>query len=362
MKTNNGKRGISLILALTMTFALVACSNQSGPANNDSSGIQSSSTPTSTPNGDNAGGGEVKVLKAAHVLAADHPYNLGMMKMKELLEERTNGEIRMDIFPSSQLGNERELTEAIQLGTVDIALSAASVVANFSPNLVIYDLPYLFESRTQAYNFLDGELGRKYLNELEQYNIKGLGYWETGFSKLCNSKRPVSEPGDLKGLNIRTMENQPYMLYFSTLGANPVPMGWGDIYTSLQNGTIDGLTNPITAICTSQLNDYAIYLSRDDSHYCPILLLVSPSTWNSLTAEQQKILVECEEEARKYERKCVQEGEEALYKAFEENGGTIVDVDKEAFMNSAGVKAVYESIVPSVIPADVIERARALEK
>ena len=308
-----------------------------------------------------AAGGEI-VLKAAHVLAADHPYNMGMIRMNEIIQERTNGQIRMDIFPSSQLGNERELTEGIQLGTVDIALAAASVVANFNKNLVIYDLPFLFENRTHAYAFLDGELGKVYLDDLKNNSIIGLGYWETGFSKLVNRLRPVTKPEDAAGLNIRTMESAPYMTYFAQLGANPVPMGWGDIYTSLQNGTIDGLTNPITAIYTSRLNDYAKFLSRDDSHYCPILLIISPFTFNSLTSEQQQIIREAEEEARHYMREQVALGEERLYKAFVDAGGTIVDVDRQAFMDHAAVKAVYASIVPGVIPQEVIDKSRALNK
>jgi tripartite ATP-independent transporter DctP family solute receptor len=307
-------------------------------------------------------GGDRIVLKAAHVLAADHPYNMGMFRMKELLEKRTNGRISMDIFPSSQLGNERELTEGIQLGTVDIALAAASVVANFNKHLVVYDLPFLFNNRKHAYAFLDGELGKVYLDELSSNNIIGLGYWETGFSKLCNRLRPVSKPSDVAKLNIRTMESQPYMLYFSQLGANPVPLGWGDIYTSLQNGTIDGLTNPITAIYTSRLHDYAKYLSRDDSHYCPILLIMNPSIYNSLSAQEQQIIKESEEEARHYEREQVVLGEERLYAAFVKEGGTIVDVDRKAFMEHPAVTSVYESIVPAIIPQNVIDMCKSLDK
>lgn len=310
---------------------------------------------------DRAFGGEF-VLKAAHVLAADHPYNMGMNKMNEILQERTNGQIRMDIFPSSQLGNERELTEGIQLGTVDIALAAASVVANFNPKLVIYDLPFLFNNRKHAYAFLDGELGKVYLDDLANNSIVGLGYWETGFSKLVNRLRPITKPSEVAGLNIRTMESAPYMTYFSTLGANPVPMGWGDIYTSLQNGTIDGLTNPITAIYTSRLNDYAKFLSRDDSHYCPIILIMSPHTFGRLTPELQQIVREAEEEARHYMREQVALGEERLYKAFVDEGGSIVDVDRQAFIDHPAVKAVYDSIVPGVIPQEVIDKCRALDK
>jgi len=348
---NNGLLKKYLCIALTLTLLILSSScGGSAPA--------SSNTPAPAAP---AAAADKIVLKAAHVLAADHPYNLGMMKFNELLQERTDGQISLDIFPSSQLGNERELTEAIQLGTVDIALAAASVVANFNKNFVIYDLPFLFEDREHAYKFLDGELGKVYLDELAQYKMIGLGYWETGFSKLVNSKRAISTPDQVAGLNIRTMESAPYMTYFSELGANPVPMGWGDIYTSLQNGTIDGLTNPITAIYTSRLNDVAKFLSKDDSHYCPIVMLMSPSTYEKLTPEQQQIVRECEEEARKYERQCVLEGEDRLYKAFEDEGGTIVDLDRSVWMTTSAVQAVYDSIVPSIIPADVIEKCKALQ-
>jgi len=224
----------------------------------------------------------------------------------------------------------------------------------------IFDLPFLFENREHAYKFLDGDLGKAYLDELFDYKMIGLGYWETGFSKLCNSKRPISTPDQVAGLNIRTMESAPYMLYFSTLRANPVPMGWGDIYTGLQNGTIDGLTNPITAIYTSHLNDYAKYLSKDDSHYCPIVMIMSPSAYEKLTPEQQTAIRESEEEARHYERECVLLGEEKLYQAFQDEGGTIVELDRSVWMNTPAVEAVYDSIVPEIIPQEIIDRCRAL--
>jgi tripartite ATP-independent transporter DctP family solute receptor len=298
-------------------------------------------------------------LKAGHVLAPDHPYNLGLLKMKELVEERSGGRIGLDVFPSSQLGGERELAEACQMGTIDIALVTAPL-ASFDSNFYIFDIPALFVSKAHAYKFLDGPDGKAMMDGLAQQNIKGLAFWETGFFNIFDSKRPLNTPEDLKGLNIRTMENPAYIAYFSALGANPVPMAYGEIYTALQNGTVDGTLIPIASIYTSKFHLVAPYVSRTQNWYCPTPLIMSLDKWEAMPGDLQGILQRCADEGRDYMRKLLTDNEDAQIEQMKKDGSTIVEVDKKIWFDNAGTDAVVKLLVPDKVKPELVEKVRVL--
>ncbi len=172
-------------------------------------------------------------------------------------------------------------------------------------------IPALFVSKAHAYRFLDGPDGKAMMDGLAQQNIKGLSFWETGFFNIFNSKVPLNTPDDLKGLNIRTMENPAYIAYFSALGANPVPMAYGEIYTALQNGTVDGTLIPIASIFTSKFHLVAPYISRTQNCYCPTPLIMSLDKWEMMPPDLQEVLQSCADEARDYMRKLLTDNEDA---------------------------------------------------
>lgn len=343
----NKKTWLILLSVLVMLTLVVACNS---PKDTGASAAKQTTE-----------AGKVYTLKAGHVLAADHPYHLGYLKMNELLAEKTNGRIKLDVFPSSQLGNERDLAEGCQMGTVDLALVTAPL-ANFDSNFFLFDLPNLFVSKEHAYKFLDGQDGQAMLDGLASQNIKGLAFWETGFFNIFDSKRPLVTPEDLKGLNIRTMENIAYIAYFKEAGANPVPMAYGEVFTALQNGTIDGTLIPIASIYTSKFHTVAPYISRTQNWYCPTSLIMSKATWDSLPDDLKPILQECANEARDYMRQLLTDREEEQIKAMVAEGAKVIEVDKELWAASPAVKAVYDALIPGKVSPEIVEKVKALAK
>ncbi|MBM7713207.1 tripartite ATP-independent transporter DctP family solute receptor [Bacillus thermophilus] len=168
-------------------------------------------------------------FKAGHSLTEDHPYHIGLTQIAENVKERTDGKINIQVFPLSQLGAERELTEALTLGTADMSISSTAPIANFYPE--IGNLPFLFESREHAYKVLDGEIGHNLLGGLEDVGIVGLAWGENGFRHMTNAKKPIEKPEDLNGLKIRTQESPIHLDAFTALGAKPAPMAWTEALT-----------------------------------------------------------------------------------------------------------------------------------
>lgn len=337
------KKILAATLALVTTLSLTACGAASS-GNSSTAGSEAKS------------GKATYVFKAGHVLSPDHPYQKGLEKMKELLQERTNGQISLDIYPSSQLGDERELIEGVQMNTVDIAL-VTSPLANFDSSWYLFDIPSIFYSKKHAYEFLDGENGQAMLDGLSKVNIKGVSFWETGFFNIFDNQRAIKTPQDLKGLSIRVMENDAYITYFSALGANPVPMAYSEIFTALQNKTVNGTLIPIASIYTSQFYTVASYITRSQNWYCPVTFIMSQESWNSMPEDLQKTFQECCNDARDYMRQLLTDSEEEQVQAMKDAGSTITEVDKEQWreQEAAAVKAVKDVIVPSKVPQKTLD-------
>jgi tripartite ATP-independent transporter DctP family solute receptor len=299
------------------------------------------------------------VFKAGHVLPPDHPYNLGLLHMRENVLKKSAGRIRIDVFPSSQLGGERELAEACQMGTVDLALVTAPL-ASFDSNFFLFDIPGLFVSKSHAYKFTDGPDGQAMMDGLAKQNIKGLAFWETGFFNIFDSVRPLITPADLKGLNIRTMENIAYIEFFKALGANPVPMAMGEVFTAVQNGTVSGTLIPIATIFTTKLYTVAPYVSRTQNWYCPTPLIMSLYKWQQLPEDMQKIIQDCAWESRDYERKLLTDNEESQIAQMLKEGAKVIEVDKKIWAQNAGTDAVIKVLIPSKVNPAIVEKVRAL--
>ena len=179
-------------------------------------------------------------LVEAHTTTEDHPYTLGMVRYAQLVRERTGGRVAIQIHHSRQLGDERQVVEGLQLGTIHLTVTSTGPLGGFIPEMNVLDLPFLFRDASHAYKVLDGEIGRGLLDKFDVIGIKGLAFWENGFRHLTTSKKAVERPGDLKGLKIRVMENRVHQAAFRQLGADATPMAWGEVFTSLQQGLLDG--------------------------------------------------------------------------------------------------------------------------
>ncbi|MBP8980238.1 MAG: TRAP transporter substrate-binding protein [Syntrophobacterales bacterium] len=275
--------------------------------------------------------GEAKMpLRLASVTAASHTYNLGAMRFAELVKERTKGRIEITVYPEGQLGKgEWELLEAVRQGTVDIYVGSTGPLSGFSPSMAILDIPFLFRDHAHADKVLDGELGRQLLDELDKVGFKALAFWENGFRNLTNSRRPVKNPADARGLKIRTMENQIHIAAWKTLGVNPVPMAWGEVYGALRQQVIDGQENPIAVIFSSKLNEVQKYLSLTQHVYSPALIIVSAKKWQTLTKEDQDILLNAARETASFQRKLGRENEEKQIGELAAKGMIVTrDIDK----------------------------------
>jgi len=262
------------------------------------------------------------------------------MKFEELVEQRSDGKINIELYPNATLGDERTLLEGMQMGTIDMAIVTNGPIVNFVEDIGVFELPFLFATPQEAYKVLDGEIGQKILDKMETVNIKGLAYAERGFRNLTNSKKSVMTPADVQGLKIRVMENPVYIDTFKALGANAVPMAWTEALTALQQGTIDGQENPVNVIYSFKLNETQSYLSMTRHAYAPAAFLMSLNKFNKLAPAVQKIFKEAAQEAAEFERKANAESEEEQMAKLRESGMEIVQPDIKKFQEA--VAPVYE--------------------
>jgi tripartite ATP-independent transporter DctP family solute receptor len=293
------------------------------------------------------------VVRVAHTLAPDSHYNKGLIHLGELLEEKTGGQIELQIFHSAQLGSERDAVEGVAMGTLEMTLVSSAPLANFTDKFMVFNLPFIIRDRQKAYEWMDGPEGQKILESLLPKNMVGLGIWENGFRNLTNSKKAVKVPADMNGLKIRLMENPIHVSTFKTLGAYPVPMPFGELFTALQQKTVDGQENPLIIIYTSKFYEVQDYLTLTGHFYAPAVLIVNKDFWEStLSDEQREIFVECEKEARQWEREYSINSEKEMAKKLKEEGMTVITPDKSLWVEA--VKPVYKKFEDK-IGKDVID-------
>ena len=321
------KKIAALILSLAMLLALSACG----------SGGQ-------TPQGSAGGDGATIVLRASHSCANTHPYQLGLERFAELVKEKTNGAVEIDIFHSAQLGDERANIEDLQMGTLDIAVSSTGPLGNFVEDFLILDLPFLFTSYDHAHAVLDGEIGQNLLAKLDNVGIVGGAFWENGFREMTNSKHPINSVADCAGLKLRCMENQVHMDAFTALGMDPTPMAWSEVFTSLQQKVIDGQENPIAVIYSNAVYEAQDYMAITNHVYSPSVILFSKAVFDKLDPAYQTALMEAAAEAADYERSCCEDNEVAQISEMEEKGLQVTYPDVTEFQ--AAMAPVYEKYAP----------------
>lgn len=281
-------------------------------------------------------------LKLAVVTPPHHAYALGAQEFARLVKEGTGGEVIIKVYAGGQLGKgERELLEGLQLGTIHLAVTATGPVSNFSPSMGVVDLPFLFTSPGHVDKILDGQVGRELLDDLESARIKGLSFFENGFRNFTNSRRRLRKPGDFKGLKFRTMENPVHLASVRQLGAQAVPMSWGEVYTSLQTKVIDGQENPIAIIHAYKLSEVQKYLSLTGHFYSPAPLSMSLMSFNQLKPEWQKLFLDAALNAAAFERKLIRDNEAKQLKDLKAQGMVVDTVDKRLFIDA--MAPVYDN-------------------
>jgi len=286
-----------------------------------------------------------RIIKLSHVVNEKDSFHMSALKFKEIVEEKTAGNIKIEIHPNAELGDERTLLEGMQMGTIEMGVITNGPIANFLPEIAVFEMPFLFGTPEEAYAVLDGPIGQKILKNLEKVKLHGLAYSERGFRNLTNSVRPVKTASDVNGLKIRLMENPLYVDTFKALGANAVPMAWTECLTALSQKTIDGQENPVVVIYSFKLYESQKYMTLDRHTYAPATIVTSLKVWDSLSPEEQKIFSEAAKEAGDTAREYNNDNEAAQLKVIKENGMEVIDnPDLDSFREA--VKPVYEKYGP----------------
>lgn len=283
------------------------------------------------------------------------PYAIAAHAFADELEKRAPGEFEVQFFPNHQLGNDTDMLQAMQLGTLDAGVITGTQIGNIEPAFRLNDLPFLYANTDQAHKVLDGKVGQALMDKLEPKGIVGFGFAEAGFRNAINNVRPIRTPEDLDGIKLRVQPADLFIASFRALGANPVPMAWSDVFTAVQQGTVDGLEIPLPVIYANKYPEVTKYLSLTRHAYNALGVLMSSQTFDGLSAEQQKAVREAAEAAIERQRETVEANNADVLKKIKDAGMKVNEVDDvQAFRDR--VKPVYKEYRDK-IGADLVDMA-----
>ncbi len=279
-----------------------------------------------------AGAQAQTVLKIGYATSPTSHYGVGSTVFCEEIEKGTQGRYKCQHFPNSALGGEREQIEAVQLGTQDLVNTSTGPLGNFVPEVKIVDIPFLFRDYDHARKVMDGPIGEDLRKKMEAKGLINLAWTENGFRHMTNSKRAIVQATDASGLKMRTMENKVHMDGYKTFGILPTPMPFPELFTALQQGTVDGQENPIPVILSSKFSQVQKHLSLTGHVYSPAALILSPAVWNKLSAADKQVFLEAGKKAAAAQRKKVNEDEDNGIAQLEREGMQVVrQVNGESF-------------------------------
>ena len=277
-----------------------------------------------------AGFAEEYVLKIGSITNETHPYYVTFQKVfVPYIEEAAGGRIKVEFYFNAQLGGDREMVEMCQFGALGISCSTPSTLSGFDKRFQVLGLPYLFPDKPTAFRALDGELGQTLDSYLPAINLYNLGYFENGFRHITNNRKPVYSPDDVKGLKIRTQENPMHISFFRAIGANPTPINWGELYTALQQKTVEAQENPLVLIYEAKFYEVQKYVSLTGHVYEPTMLITSKSWFDSLPEDLQEVVKEASRRFCEAERKLIHEEEQKARARLEEHGMEVNDLTPE---------------------------------
>ncbi|WP_302794820.1 TRAP transporter substrate-binding protein [Cloacibacillus evryensis] len=301
-------------------------------------------------------------IKVAYISSESHPTAQAMTGFAKDVDSASQGRIKVELYPNGQLGSDRELCEGVQMGTIQMVVSSTSALAGFDKRIQVLDLPYLFTTRKAAFDAVDGELGKKLNSYLEKKGFLVLGYQENGFRHVTNSKRPIKTPADLKGLKIRTMENPMHIAFFKELGANPTPMSWGELYTALQQGTVDAQENPYAMIDDGKFYEVQKYVSETGHLFSYEIIIANKKFMEKLPADLRKIVDDAAHRAV-MDQRARMEKEEAVFKAKVTKTGlkanTLTPEQKKPFVDAT--KKVYSQFEKD-LGKEIMDIAKKVQK
>ncbi len=299
---------------------------------------------------------DVTVIKLGHGLDVTHPVNVAMEFMAERVLELSDGTMRVDIYPSEQLGTERQLLELLQIGSVGMTKVSAAVLENFAPTFQVLSLPYIFRDEAHHFDVLDGPIGEEMLLGLEPYRLRGLTFYDAGSRSFYTKAGLVETPADLTGLKLRTQESATAMELVRRLGGSPTPIAWGELYSALQQGIVDGAENNPPSFHLSGHYEIARYYTLNEHTRVPDVLLISASVWASLSEQERAWLGQAVTESTATQRVLWAEAVDEALEAVQAAGVEVLRPDPAPF--AASVEPMFETYREDEELYGLIERIR----
>ncbi|MCI2229826.1 TRAP transporter substrate-binding protein [Polaribacter sp. MSW13] len=300
-----------------------------------------------------------KTIKLAHGLDTSHPVHKAMVFMGQELEKNSEGALKLEIYPNQQLGSERQCLELLQIGSLDMTKVSAAVMENFSPNMKVLGLPFLFKNKAHTFHVLDGEIGKSLLDGGTKYWLKGLGYYDAGSRSFYTKEAPILKPANLAGLKIRVMESVTAMNMVRNLGGSPTPISAGELYTALQQGVVDGAENNPPTFYLSRHYEVCKFYSLDEHTTIPDVLIMSTHLWNKLSKKEQVWVQKSVDASVKYQRELWAKAEADALEAVKKAGVTVVKPDKTIFQEK--MVSLYDDYKNNTAIYELITKIKAVQ-
>lgn len=272
---------------------------------------------------------ETRTIKFPSASNKGHPQVQGVEKFAEIVAKKTGGKFTVKPFPGGALGPDLQTVSAMQGGTMEMTVMNASLLAGNVKEMAVFDFPFLFSNTREADAVADGPVGRKLLDKLQERGLVGLAYWDLGFRQIHTAKKPVAKADDFNGMKMRVIPTPLYVDFMKALGASPVPMPFTETYTALEQGAIDGMTNPLLNILDGKYNEVSKYLTITNHMYTPQAVIVSKKFWDKLSPTEQQILRDAAQETAVIQRKIARDEAAKVLAEVKKAGMTVIEMSPE---------------------------------
>lgn len=301
---------------------------------------------------------DYRELKLAHGLDTQHPVHLGMEYFAQKVEDLSSGKLRVKIYPNQQLGTERQNLELLQIGSLAMTKVSGAVMESFAPNFEVLSIPYLFKNRAHVYAMQDSEVGEEFLNQGEKFRLMGLTYFDAGMRSFY-AKTPIQDPKDIENKKIRVQESVTAMNLVKSYGGSPTPVSWGELYTAIQQGVVDGAENNPPSFYISKHYEVCKFYTLNEHTAVPDLLVMSTLVWDRLTEDEKGWIQEAANEAKFYQRKLWQDSENQALNAVKSAGVQVIIPDKLPFIEKT--KHLIEGYKTDKVKYGLIQKIQVLE-
>ena len=303
--------------------------------------------------------GTVRRIKIGHGLDQSHPVHKAMLYLAKVAAEKSGGKLQITVYPSQQLGTERECLELLQIGSLGMTKVSSSVLEGFAPDFKVFSLPYIFRDEKHKFDFFESDLGKSLLRSTEKFWLRGLCYYDAGSRSFYTKDKPILTPDDLKGLKIRTQESPTSVKLVNALGGSATPIAWGELYTALQQGVVDGAENNPPSFYTSKHYEVCKYYSLDEHTSVPDVLLISTIIWDELSDQEKQWLQEAADESYEYEKKLWKEATQEALEEVQKAGVKIYYPDKSLFEKK--VEPLIEEFKNDKEIYDLVKKIKAIK-